>query len=243
MPCGVKLSYVGTDANEEALWEAVASALGHRFDDRALLRDALTHRSFRNEQPDLSPRDNERLEFLGDAVLGVIVGSLLFEMFPDAREGELTRKRADLVCEGTLAEIAEELQVGPALRLGNGEDRSGGRTKPRLLASALEALIGAIHVDAGFQAAADAAQRLFESRLADATDRRDPKSRLQELVQARHRETPTYRLVRTEGPDHARRFFVALDVAGELVAEGFGRSKSEAEQDAARNGLSKMDAR
>lgn len=234
---------MGTDANEEALWDAVAVALGHRFEDRALLRDALTHRSFRNEQPDLSPSDNERLEFLGDAVLGVIVGSLLFEAFPDAREGELTRKRADLVCEGTLAEIAAELHVGPALRLGNGEDRSGGRTKPRLLASALEALIGAIHVDAGFGAAAEAAQRLFEPRLADATDRRDPKSRLQELVQAKHRETPTYRLVRTEGPDHARRFFVALDVAGELVAEGFGHSKSEAEQDAARNGLSKMEAR
>ncbi len=230
-----------TEANEDALWDSVASALGHSFEDRALLRDALTHRSFRNERPNLSPRDNERLEFLGDAVLGVVVGGLLFEAFPKAREGELTRKRADLVCEATLAEIAAELQIGPALRLGKGEDRSGGRTKPRLLASALEALIGAVHVDAGFSAAAKAAEQLFEPRLASATDRRDPKSQLQELVQAKHRETPTYRLVRTEGPDHARRFFVALDVAGETVAEGFGRSKSEAEQDAARNGLSKME--
>lgn len=234
---------MGTDANEEALWGAVASALGHEFDDPTLLRDALTHRSFRNEKPDLSPRDNERLEFLGDAVLGVVVGSLLFDAFPDAREGELTRKRADLVCEGTLAEIATELHVGPALRLGRGEDKSGGRTKPRLLASTLEALIGAIHADAGFDAAAGAARRLFEPRLADATDRRDPKSRLQELVQARHRETPTYRLLKTEGPDHDRRFFVALDVAGEVVARGQGRSKSEAEQDAARNGLTKMELR
>ncbi len=232
-----------TEASEEQIEAAVARALGYEFRDAGLLRDALTHRSFRNERPRLARQDNERLEFLGDAVLGMRVATLLFEAFPDAPEGALTRKRADLVCEKTLADIARDLRLGPALRLGRGEDRSGGRSKPRLLASALEALIGAVHTDGGIQAAFRVIDRLFADRLHAATAKRDAKSRFQELVQAQRHQTPTYRLLRTDGPDHDRHFTVVLEVGGEAVAEGTGRSKGDAERDAARKALSAMEAK
>jgi ribonuclease-3 len=230
-----------TEAEEERNEAAVAKALGHEFATPALLREALTHRSYRNERPHLAPTDNERLEFLGDAFLGMCVGKLLFDAEPEAREGELTRKRADLVCEPTLAAIATELGVGPALRLGRGEDRSGGRDKPRLLASALEALVGAVIADAGVMTAWDVVARLFEPRLHRATAERDHKSRVQELVQAESGRTPSYRLVRTDGPDHERVFFVELVVGDEVLATGSGRSKSEAEQVAARAALDAME--
>ena len=229
-----------TEASEEQLEAAVARALGHVFRDPDLLLDALTHRSLRNERPKLARQDNERLEFLGDAVLGMRVATLLFEAFPTAREGTLTRQRAGLVCAATLADIARDLGLGPALRLGRGEDRSGGRDKPRLLASALEALIGAVYVDAGIEAAFGVIDRLFADRLERAPARRDAKSRFQELVQARHHETPTYRLVRSEGPDHDRHFTVAVEVGGQTVAEGTGRSKGDAERDAARKALAAL---
>ncbi len=207
-------------------------AIGHSFGDESLLEAALTHRSFRNERPKLAPSDNERLEFLGDAVLGAAVAVLLFEAYPDAQEGELTRKRADLVCESTLAAIARDLDVGTALRLGRGEDKSGGREKPRLLASAFEAIVGAVYVDGGREAAHALVTRMFHERLTGATARRDHKSRLQEIVQARGESAPRYTLVRAEGPDHERRFFVSVS-AGGTSAEGEGRSKNEAEQAAA----------
>ena len=183
---------------EEAHRARIQEGLGHRFERPELLRDALTHRSFRNEKPKLAPRDNERLEFLGDAVLGAAVAAMLFEASEDA-EGELTRRRADLVCEATLAEMARELGVDAALRLGKGEDRTGGREKPRLLASAFEALIGAISVDAGVPTACAVVRRLFAPRLDDAGGPRDHKSTLQEKVQALHGRPPRYRLVRSEG--------------------------------------------
>lgn len=232
-----------TEASEEQIEAAVARALGHEFAQPDLLRDALTHRSFRNERPHLARQDNERLEFLGDAVLGMRVATLLFETFPDAPEGALTRKRAALVCEATLADIARDLDLGPALRLGRGEDRSGGREKPRLLASALEALIGAVYMDGGIDAAFAVVDRLFADRIEAATARRDAKSRFQELVQARRHETPTYRLLRTDGPDHDRRFTVALEVGGETVAQGTGRSKGDAERDAARKALAALEGK
>src|SRR5690606_22650297 len=128
---------------------ALEDALGYHFDRRALLLDALTHRSYANERPDLAPRDNERMEFLGDAILGVAASALLWREFPEASEGELSRRRADLVCERSLAAIAQDLALGPLLRLGRGEEKSGGRDKPRLLASALEAVIAAVYLDAG----------------------------------------------------------------------------------------------
>jgi ribonuclease-3 len=212
--------------------------LGHTFDDPGLLLDALTHRSFKNERPDACNQDNERLEFLGDAVVGLVVTTLLFTGFPDADEGELTRRRADLVSERGLAEVAQTIGVGEAMRLGKGEERSGGRSKPRLLSSALEACIGAIYADGGIRAAFAAAERIFEPRLhTSAPGHRDAKSLAQEWAQAHLEGTPSYRLVEAEGPDHAREFTVALELHGEQVATGAGRSKLEAEQMAARAAL------
>jgi ribonuclease-3 len=212
--------------------------LGYQFTDQSLLRDALTHRSFKNERPDLAPNDNERLEFLGDAVVGLAVASLLSEEFPDAPEGELTQRRADLVSENGLAAVAKSVGLGPAMRLGKGEEKSGGRQKTRLLSSTLEACIGAIYQDAGIDVAVDIARQVFEPWLhAGEPGHRDFKSRAQEWAQARLGDTPSYELVRSEGPDHARRFVVALNLNGSRIAHGEGPSKLAAEQAAAKAAL------
>ncbi len=221
----------------------LADSLGYEFEDPRLLRDALTHRSFRNEKPDLAPADNERLEFLGDAVAGLVVASLLCEHFPDAAEGELTQRRADLVSEAGLARIAEGVGLGAALRLGKGEERSGGRTKSRLLSSALEAVMGAIHQDGGVEAAARVGRTLFEPWLREAEPgHRDFKSRAQERAQSAFGETPRYQLIGTDGPDHAQQFSVALELAGQEVSRGEGSSKIAAEQEAASAALELWDA-
>lgn len=226
---------------DEPLDEAalrLCEQLGYSFADPGLLLDALTHRSFKNERPDLASTDNERLEFLGDAVVDLVVASLLFVQFPDADEGELTRRRADLVSEKGLCEAAEAIGVGEAMRLGKGEQKSGGRSKPRLLSSALEACVGAIYRDGGVDAAFEAARRILEPRLhTSAPGHRDAKSRAQEWAQAHLGGTPSYRLLGSEGPDHNREFTVALELHGEEVATGAGRSKMDAEQAAARAAL------
>lgn len=228
---------------DEPLDEAalrLCEELGYSFADTSLLLDALTHTSFKNERPELASTDNERLEFLGDAVLDLVIASLLFVQFPDADEGELTRRRADLVSEKGLSEAAEAIGVGEAMRLGKGEQKSGGRSKPRLLASALEACIGAIHQDGGGNASFEAARRVLEPRLhTSAPGHRDAKSRAQEWAQANLGGTPSYRLLETEGPDHEREFTVALVLNDEEVATGAGRSKIEAEQSAALTALDK----
>lgn len=221
----------------------VADALGHHFRDISLLRDALTHRSFANEHPEQAPKDNERMEFLGDAVLSLSASALLWEHFPEAKEGELTRLRADLVCEAGLSELARELQLGPALRLGKGEDRSGGRTKPRLLCCAFEACIAAVYLDGGLEAASQVVRNLFGSRLSKPKlGQRDFKTRVQEAVQALGGGTPRYAVVHTDGPDHARIFHVSCIVQEREVGRGKGRSKVEAEQDAAEAALIKLEA-
>ncbi|MGB8330051.1 MAG: ribonuclease III [Polyangiales bacterium] len=222
---------------DEPLDEAaqrLCAALGYSFSDAGLLLDALTHRSFKNENPDLASTDNERLEFLGDAVVGLVAASLMYLQFPDADEGELTRRRADLVSEKGLSEAAEAIGVGEALRLGKGEHKSGGSSKPRLLASALEACIGAVYRDGGADAAFAVARRIFEPRLhTSAPGQRDAKSRAQEWAQAHLGGTPRYRLLETQGPDHEREFTVALELHDAVLAIGAGRSKIDAEQDAA----------
>jgi ribonuclease-3 len=221
----------------------VAGSLGHSFHDLTLLRDALTHRSFANEQPAQAPRDNERLEFLGDAVLSLSVSALLWERFPEAKEGELTRLRADLVCEASLSELARGLDLGPALRLGKGEDRSGGRTKARLLCCAFEACVAAVYLDGGLTAANTVVRTLFEPRLtAPRLGQRDYKTRVQEVVQALGGATPRYAVVQTEGPDHARTFHVSCLAQERELGRGVGRSKVEAEQDAARSALLQLEA-
>ena len=228
---------------DEPLDEAAKSLcqeLGYSFADTGLLLDALTHTSFKNERPDLAATDNERLEFLGDAVVGLVVASLLYVQFPDSDESELTRRRADLVSEKGLSEAAEAIGLGDAMRLGRGEQKSGGRSKPRLLSSALEACIGAVYLDGGAEAAFAAAHRVFEPRLhTSAPGHRDAKSRAQEWAQAHLGGTPSYRLLGTEGPDHEREFTVALELQEQEVTTGAGRSKIEAEQAAARAALDK----
>jgi ribonuclease-3 len=202
------------------------------------LLDALTHRSFKHERPDLTSTDNERLEFLGDAVVGLVVASLLYVQFPESDEGELTRRRADLVSEKGLFAAAQSIGVGDAMRLGKGEEKSGGRFKPRLLASTLEACIGAIYREGGADAAFAAARRVFEPRLhTSAPGHRDAKSRAQEWAQAHLGGTPSYRLVASQGPDHDREFTVALELHDVQVATGAGHSKIDAEQAAARAAL------
>lgn len=212
--------------------------IDYRFADGDHLRDAMTHRSFVNEHPAIAPTNNERLEFLGDAILDVAASELLFAHYPEADEGELSRRRADLVCERALADLARELDVGPCLRLGKGEEGTGGRDKPRLLASAVEALIAAVSLDGGLEKALKVSKTLLAPHL----DREEPgssdyKSRLQELLQAEGRPAPVYRLVASSGPDHDRRFVVAVDVEKRELAQGKGNSKLAAEQSASRRAL------
>jgi len=217
---------------------AVQAGLGHPFGDCSLLTDALTHSSFAHERPEVARTDNERLEFMGDAVLQWAVSALLLERFPDASAGELTRRRADLVCEEGLAQIARDVGVGAGLRLGRGEERSGGRDKPRLLASAIEACIAAIYVDAGAVAAMAVCRALFEQHLSrSAPGARDFKTRVQEALQRRGLRPPSYELAAVRGPDHARTFEVAIRVDGQELGRGEGRSKLEAEQAAAERAL------
>ncbi len=209
--------------------------LGHSFRNAALCETALTHTSWVNEAGQPERSDNERLEFLGDAVLDLVVSDLLMRRFPDRREGDLSRARAALVSEPGLAQVAVALELGRFILLGKGEERTGGRGRPSILANALEALMGAIYVDAGFDAAAAVASRLFESRIeeVDQHARLDYKSRLQERAQALWQTAPVYEVVAEEGPDHDKRFEVALSLAGRSYGRAIGRSKKEAEQGAA----------
>jgi ribonuclease III len=221
----------------------IEETLGHSFQKPELLEEALCHRSFVNEQGEEGMRDNERLEFLGDAVLNLIIGHLLMERFPLLAEGELSRTRANLVNESRLARIAAELSLGAHIRLGKGEQQSHGQQKKSILADALEAIIAAVYLDGGFPAAFSLVQRLFDRHLRP--DRLpagsgDPKSRLQERLQAEGGAPPTYRVVQESGPDHDKTFHVELTANG-LSAEGCGKSKKAAEQDAARQALETMD--
>jgi ribonuclease-3 len=209
--------------------------LGHSFRNAALRETAMTHTSWVNEAGQPERSDNERLEFLGDAVLDLVVSDLLMRRFPDRREGDLSRARAALVSETGLAHVALALDLGRFILLGKGEERTGGRGRPSILANALEALMGAIYIDAGFDAAAAVASRLFESRIeeVDQHARLDYKSRLQERAQALWQTAPVYEVVAEEGPDHDKRFEVALSLAGRPYGRAVGRSKKEAEQGAA----------
>lgn len=213
--------------------------LGYRFTDRALLEEALRHSSWLNENFSEDLRDNERFEFLGDAVLNLIIGQLLMQQYPDMREGDLSRTRAKLVSEPQLAELARRLDLGRFLMLGKGEAHTDGRNKSSLLADALEATLAALFLDGGFEKALEIVRRLYGPLLSDlANQNRNPdyKSRLQEAVQLRHQEVPDYQVVGESGPDHEKTFRVAATVCG-LSAEGEGRSKKKAEQAAARNSL------
>ena len=209
--------------------------LGDRFVNRELLASALTHRSYANEHPDLGRPDNEKLEFLGDAVLDLVIGHMLMERYPAAREGELSVTRSQVVSEAGLTEVAEELSLGEYLFLGRGEHRGGGRFKPSLLSDAVEALIAAVYLDGGFDQVWELVARLFPGRLAqvELTGYYDHKTRLQERAQELVKQTPVYEVIEQRGPDHDKVFVVAVLLRGRELARAEGRSKKQAEQRAA----------
>ncbi len=217
-----------------AAGEKLQDRLGHRFYDQGLLAQALSHRSWCAEH--VGEPSNERLEFLGDAVLGLVVTDYIFQKFPDLAEGNLAKLRASVVNAEILAELATEVGVGPALLLGRGEDASGGREKPSILADALEALIGAVYLDGGRLSAEQLVLSLLQGRIhefARGPGGQDYKTRFQELAASKGAGLPVYQ-IRTEGPDHAKRFFATVMVGSAPVGEGKGRSKKQAEQAAAR---------
>jgi ribonuclease-3 len=220
----------------------LTTRLDYDFARPDLLERALTHKSFSNEHADLQRSDNERLEFLGDAVLDLVVGHMLIDAHPGVREGELSIMRAQIVSEPGLAVIARELELGSFLFLGKGESQTGGRDKPSLLADALEAVIAAVYLDGGFEAARRVVASLFEGRLQRLVTPgfSDYKTRLQERAQALYKEPPRYELVNEVGPDHDKTFEIAVVLQNARLASATGKSKKEAEQGAAKAALEAM---
>lgn len=224
---------------ENEIWQRLEKVLGYSFQNRALLVKAMTHRSYANEYHAEGMPDNERMEFLGDAVLDLVISQYLMETFPRAREGELTRIRAEVVSLPSLARLAWSLDIGSDLLLGKGEDRSGGRNKSSLLADTLEALFGAIFTDGGFESAKTVILPLFVPLLQQAAtdESQDFKSRLQEFLQSTQRELPVYKLVEAAGPAHERVYHVDVLVDSRTHGSGQGRTKKSAEQAAAQAAL------
>lgn len=214
-------------------------SLGFEFHDQGLLRQALVHRSYLNEKPEFAAQDNQRLEYLGDALLDFIVGDHLYRQFPHLREGKLTSLRSALVKTESLAELARRLDLGNHIYLGRGEEENGGRAKPSLLAAALEALLGAIYLDQGLDQVRTFLLSLLAPQLGEilAKGSKDYKSRLQERAQASFGQIPVYRAIAQSGPDHAKEFTVEVILGDRVLGRGRGRSKQAAEQDAARQAL------
>ena len=217
------------------------TAIGYRFKNIMLLQNALTHSSYANEHWHDSLRSNERLEFLGDSILGMVVAEHLYRNFPGRPEGELTRMRADMVCETSLARIAEQIDLGKHLLLGHGEEQSGGRNRPSILADAVESVIAATFLDGGMTAAEDFIRKYVlcnvpESKLTN----QDYKTTLQELVQQKKNQQLAYRLTGESGPDHNKEFTVEVTLNNAVVGVGTGSSKKRAEQDAARAAIEKL---
>lgn len=218
------------------------AAIGYRFSDITLLQNALSHSSYANERYHDSLKSNERLEFLGDSILGMIVAEHLYKNFPNRPEGELTRMRADMVCEQALALIAEKIRLGDHLLLGHGETQSGGKKRASILADAVESVIAACFLDGGM----DAARAFVESFvLCDVPVTKlhnmDYKTALQELIQKKKNQTLEYRLAGESGPDHDKQFSVEVLLNDAVVGQGIGRSKKRAEQDAARVALENIE--
>jgi ribonuclease III len=212
--------------------------LGYSFSDTDLLTRCLTHVSYGRGKQD---GHNETLEFLGDAVLDLAVSDLLMRRFPDKSEGDLSKMRASLVNATVLAEKAAALRLGELLRMGKGEERSGGRTKQSILAGVFEALLGAVYWDGGYEPARRSVERYFASDIQEgAPGQQDYKTRLQEISQMLFHEPPVYKLVAESGPDHEKRFVTEIFVGGKLLGRGEGKSKKQAEQEAARQALARL---
>jgi len=222
---------------------ALEAAIGVRFDERRHLRMALTHRSYLNEVDAPDVEDNERLEFLGDALVDFVAGDFLYRLLPEAREGELTALRSALVCEPALAAFARALDLGAFLRMGRGEFASGGQTRSTTLSNTFEALVGAIFLDQGFAAAERFVMGFLEPELAAVLDRqryKDAKSRFQEYAQRTWQITPRYVTVAESGPDHEKVFVVEAQVGDTVWGHGEGRSKALAAQQAARMAIERV---
>ena len=217
------------------------AAIGYQFHNISLLQNALTHSSYANERWHNSLLSNERLEFLGDSILGMLVAEYLFRTFPDRPEGELTRMRADMVCEKTLAAVANSIHLGDHLLLGRGEEQGGGRSRNSILADAMESVIAACFLDGGMEAALRFIKRFIlvevpVTKLHNA----DYKTQLQELVQQKRNQVLSYTLAGETGPDHDKQFEVEVSLNGNVVGRGKGSSKKRAEQDAARAAIENL---
>lgn len=237
--------------SQTSLADPIEQLLNHRFKNEDLLWEALTHSSYSNESNEgtaSTTTDNERLEYLGDAVLGLVVAEKLMELFPKAHEGDLSKWRSYLVSRQSLAETGAEIGLGQFLRLGKGERRSGGSQKRSILSAGVEAIVGALYLDAGLDKVTPFAERIFAKKLAALVEAggviqasNDSKTCLQEKTQGAFRVTPSYRLAGTWGLDHDKTFKVELVLRGNVVAIGEGKSKKEAEQDAARTALESLE--
>ncbi|HUN06949.1 MAG TPA: ribonuclease III [Aggregatilineales bacterium] len=224
----------------------IQTSIEYHFADPALLEQALTHRSYLNEYGGVGGgADNERLEFLGDAVLDFLVGDMLFRRYPQMPEGDMTRLRAALVRTESLAELGADIQLGQALRMGRGEEASGGRTRITNVCAAFEALVGAMYLDGGINVVrdfiSDRVDVMLEQVMAESRDK-DARSLLQEWSQAEHNLTPAYRTISESGPDHRKEFVVAVLIGDKAVAHGTGKSKQAAAQSAAREALQLLEA-
>lgn len=218
-------------------FDKLSKALGYTFNRSELLVQAFLHSSYVNEQADEFLEDNERLEFLGDAVLDLAISHILMELFKHAAEGDLSKYRATVVDEPGLCQVARRLRLGDYLFLGKGEEQSRGREKPSILANTVEALLGALYLDAGFEKTMKIIHGLFDpflQKLGTESMPHDYKSQLQEYTQKKHRALPKYTLSDETGPAHSKTFRVTLSLNGEILSEGEGKSKKEAEQNAAR---------
>lgn len=221
--------------------KSLEEKLGYHFQDIALLEKALSHSSYANEHHLGSINSNERLEFLGDSVLGMVVADSLYRTFPELPEGDLTRLRAGLVCESSLALVAKELELGAYLKLGKGEEACGGRTRPSIIADAVEAVLAAVYLDGGISEARKLIHRFILSNMSKAHEAsRDYKTALQELVQRKSGQALSYRLIGESGPDHAKQFTMEVRLNGNAVGQGTGRSKKEAEQMAAKAAFTRL---
>lgn len=222
--------------------QALEEKLGYTFHDRRLLQNALTHSSYANENRASGCTSNERLEFLGDSVLGMVTAGRLYRLYPDMPEGKLSRLRAELVCEQSLHAVAVELGLGDYMQLGHGETRSGGRERPSILADAVEAVIAAMYLDGGLEPAqrfilAHVLTGLTEGQIHHVADY---KTDLQERVQRTAGQTLAYALVEESGPDHNKSFTMSVQLNGAEIGRGTGRTKKEAEQEAAKSALEQM---
>lgn len=219
--------------------ELLEARIGHQFNDRSLLNQALTHASLGYETQHAQP-DNQRLEFLGDAVIQLLLSEILFQRFLDADEGLLTKVRAQLVSTKALARVARQIQLGGFLLMGRGEESHGGRERDSSLADAMEALVGGVFLDGGMDAARCVAQRIFLpeiQKLGESPVDQNPKGQLQEILQAVSTQSPSYRIVDQSGPDHSKSFVAVVVWAGRELGRGLGKSKKEAEVEAARAAL------